>query len=71
MDELRFGLATLQEAYRDGLVEGSAPAAACVAAVDAIGDAAEALLRNPNELLLLQALLSKLPEIATASARRP
>src|SRR5207245_1587871 len=39
MDELRFGLATLQEAYRDALVEGSAPAPACLAAVAAIGDA--------------------------------
>src|SRR5205823_7138350 len=53
MDELRFGLATLQEAYRDALVEGSTSAGPCLDAVDAITDAAEALERNPNETLLL------------------
>jgi len=68
MDELRFGLATLQEAYRDALVEGRASAAGCLAAVDAIGEAAEALIRNPNELLLLQSLLVKLAPLATAPA---
>ncbi|MBV8161215.1 MAG: hypothetical protein JO265_09855 [Acidimicrobiia bacterium] len=61
MDELRFGLATLQQAYRDALVDGSGPTAGCLAAVDAIVEAAEALERNPNETLLLQALLLKLP----------
>ena len=65
MDELRFGLATLQEAYRDALVEAAAPAADCLAAVDAIGEAAEALIRNPNELLLLQSLLVRLPALDT------
>ncbi|MBV9411803.1 MAG: hypothetical protein JO148_09405 [Acidimicrobiia bacterium] len=60
MDELRFGLATLQQAYRDALVDGSGPTADCLAAVDAIVEAAEALERNPNEALLLQALLLKL-----------
>lgn len=49
-EELRFGLATLVGAYRTD------PAA--VAAVDA---AAEALTRNPNERLLLQHLLLRLP----------
>src|SRR5438270_3881890 len=63
MDELRFGLATLQQAYRDALVDGSGPTAACLAAVDAIVEAAEALERNPNETLLLQALLLKLPPL--------
>jgi hypothetical protein len=60
MDELRFGLATLQQAYRDALVDGSGSAAECLAAVDAITEAAEALERNPNETLLLQALLLRL-----------
>ena len=60
MDELRFGLATLQRAYRDALVDGSGPTADCLTAVDAIVEAAEALERNPNEALLLQALLLKL-----------
>ena len=63
MDELRFGLATLQQAYRDALVDGSGPTAGCLEAVDAIVEAAEALERNPNETLLLQALLLKLPPL--------
>jgi hypothetical protein len=63
MDELWFGLATLQQAYRDALVDGSGPTAGCLNAVDAIVDAAEALERNPNETLLLQALLLKLPSL--------
>ena len=63
MDELRFGLATLQQAYRDALVDGSGPARACLDAVDAIVEAAEALERNPSETLLLQALLLKLPSL--------
>jgi hypothetical protein len=63
MDELRFGLATLQQAYRDALVDGSGPTAACLTAGDAIVEAAEALERNPNETLLLQALLLKLPPL--------
>ena len=63
MDELWFGLATLQQAYRDALVDGSGPTAECLKAVDAIVEAAEALERNPNETLLLQALLLKLPPL--------
>jgi len=53
MDELRFGLATLQQTYRDALVDGSGPTGGCLRAVDAIVEAAEALERNPNETLLL------------------
>lgn len=64
--ELRFGLATLAGAYRDALA-GAGPAAAdptsCVAAVAAVDAAAEALTRNPNESLLLQALLLRLPSL--------
>ena len=63
MDELRFGLAILQQAYRDALVEGSGPTAGCLKAVDAVVAAAEALERNPNETLLLQALLLRLPPL--------
>ncbi|MBV9039688.1 MAG: hypothetical protein JOZ68_01705 [Acidimicrobiia bacterium] len=68
MDELRFGLATLQQAYRDALVDGSGPTAGCLAAVDAIVEAAEALERNPSETLLLQALLLRLPTIGAKRA---
>jgi DNA polymerase-3 subunit delta' len=70
-DELRSGLGVLAAAYRDllarsvdGSVDGSrghGRTAAYVAAVHRINDAAEALERNPNESLLLQALLWSLP----------
>jgi DNA polymerase-3 subunit delta' len=63
MDELWFGLATLQQAYRDALVDGSGPTAECLEAADAIVEAAEALERNPNEALLLQAMLLRLPSL--------
>jgi DNA polymerase-3 subunit delta' len=63
--ELRFGLATLAGRYRDALATGSAglDPRACVAAVVAIDAAADALPRNPNEPLLLQALLLGLPPL--------
>jgi DNA polymerase-3 subunit delta' len=62
MDELRSGLAVLAGSYRDALV--AAPerrAGQLVAAVHRIFAAIEALERNPNEKLLLQALLWALP----------
>lgn len=62
-DELRFGLATLAGVYRDALVADVADSGACVDAVRAIQGAAEALTRNPNESLLLQALLLRLPPV--------
>jgi len=65
-DELRFGLAMLSGAYRDALVAGSADARACADAVDALRVAAENLVRNPNETLLLQALLLRLPPLGPA-----
>lgn len=54
-DELRFGLATLSRAYRDRLVAGNDSGA--VDALQLIQTAAENLIRNPNESLLLQDLL--------------
>jgi DNA polymerase-3 subunit delta' len=60
MDELRFGLAVLEGAYRDALRAGAAPARACVAAISAIDAAARELLRNPTESLVLQALFLEL-----------
>jgi DNA polymerase-3 subunit delta' len=67
--ELRFGLATLAVAYRDELVrrpDGDG-ANALVRAVDDLTAANEALLRNPNEALLLQALLLRLPPLVPSS----
>jgi hypothetical protein len=59
---LRAGLATLAAHYRDRLASGvtGAEAARCVNAVAAIDTANEALIRNPNEVLWLQALLLRL-----------
>jgi DNA polymerase-3 subunit delta' len=54
-DELRFGLASLARTYRDRLVERHDPSA--VEALALIQTAAENLIRNPNEALLLQDLL--------------
>ncbi len=54
-DEMRFGLATLSRHYRDVLIEGpSGVADNALAAITHVGDA---MVRNPNESLLLQALL--------------
>jgi DNA polymerase III subunit delta' len=62
-DELRAGLATLAAVYRDRILQTpGAPAriSAALAAVGAIDATADALVRNPNEPLLLQALLLRL-----------
>jgi DNA polymerase-3 subunit delta' len=58
-DELRMGLATLAGAYRDRLVAGSAvpETRRTVLAMDALDRTAEALVRNPNEALLLESLM--------------
>ena len=63
-DELRFGLATLASVYRDRAGGGSSDVAAQLAAVDAILGVNEALIRNPNEVLLLQGLLVRLSALA-------
>ena len=55
--ELRFGLATMAATYRDAVAEASDPRPH-LAALDAIQEAADAWIRNPNELLLLQALVA-------------
>ena len=63
-DELRFGLATIAGVYGDALASGSpSDASACIEAVAAIQDAAEAMIRNPTESLLLQSLLLRLPPL--------
>ena len=64
-DELRSGLAVVAGTYRDALVNGTLhrPDAA-VTAVQRIHRAIDDFARNPNELLLLQALLIDLPSLS-------
>ena len=63
-DELRSGLAVIAGTYRDALVRNStARPDAAVHAVQRVHEALEALDRNPNETLLLQALLLDLPSL--------
>ena len=63
--ELRFGFAVLAERYRDDLagVAAGSPAVTTGAAgaIDRLRDATAALVRNPDEKLLLQNLLLHLP----------
>ncbi|MDQ3146152.1 MAG: hypothetical protein M3R01_04345 [Actinomycetota bacterium] len=66
--ELRFGLATLTATYRDALVcpdpaVNTGDAGAAMAAIESIATAQEHLLHNPNETLLLQSLLLRLPPL--------
>lgn len=68
-EELRAGLATVAVRYRDALVGADdAHARAIVAGLDALSAAGEAITRNPNEALLLQALLLRLPPLLPSSA---
>lgn len=65
IDELKAGLSTIAAAYRDRLVDG-APGRRGLEDADAVHrimEAIEHLDRNPNETLLLQALLLSLPPI--------
>jgi len=61
-DELRMGLGSLAASYRDELVVTSDPADS-LTGLAAIQEAAEALLHNPNEELLLLALALRLPSL--------
>jgi DNA polymerase-3 subunit delta' len=67
-DELRFGLATLAGVYRDALAAGEGDDRANIAAVAAIQSAAESMIRNPTEALLLQSLLLRLPPLRSRRA---
>jgi DNA polymerase-3 subunit delta' len=58
-DELRFGFAVLSERYRSGLADAADPTQA-LEALAALRDASEELVRNPNETLMLQALMLRL-----------
>jgi DNA polymerase-3 subunit delta' len=63
-DELRSGLGVLAGTYRDALVRATLTRPdAGVHAVARIHEAFEAMERNPNETLLLQALLLDLPSL--------
>ena len=62
-DELRSGLATLAAVYRDRLTAESGSARSAVEALGALRNTNEALVRNPNEPLQLQALLLKLSRL--------
>lgn len=63
-DELRAGLGVIAGVYRDALVAGGGPRPEqVVRAVHRVHAALEALDRNPNEALLLQALLLDLPSV--------
>ena len=59
-DELRFGLATLADYYRQHLADNRHGPDA-LAAITRIRDAHACLVRNPNEPLLLQSLFLSLP----------
>ncbi len=64
VDELRSGMAVIAATYRDALVQQRLPRPdAGVQAVHRIHRALDALDRNPNETLLLQALLLDLPSV--------
>ena len=66
-DELRFGMAALAGVYRDAMVTGGSVVvgrAGAMRAIRALDTAAESLIRNPNETLLLQGLLVALSEAA-------
>lgn len=60
--EVRFGLATLARRYREAIAAGDTRQG-LLDAVDRIRAAADALVRNPVEALLLQALFVRLPPL--------
>lgn len=61
-DELRMGLGALAATYRDEMAVSADPSR-YVAALDAIQETAERLIRNPNEELQLLALALELPSL--------
>ena len=62
-EELRFGLATLATRYREAIVAGD-DRRGLLDGIDALRHTQDALVRNPNEALALQALLLRLPSLA-------
>jgi DNA polymerase-3 subunit delta' len=71
-DELRAGLAELSRAYRDRAADQARDTSAhadarlhdLTKACDIVGSAAIELVRNPNEMLLLEALFLRLSELS-------
>jgi DNA polymerase III subunit delta' len=64
-DELRAGLAVLAGAYRERMADADAPRlTAWATALAAVEDAARELIRNPNETLMLEALLVRLSAVS-------
>lgn len=63
-DEIKFGMATMAARYRDSLPVATG---AALAGIEAIGDSHKAMERNPNETLLLHALLLRLPAMSDKS----
>jgi DNA polymerase-3 subunit delta' len=61
-EELRYGLAILAARYSDALFAGT-DGAALIAALAAIDRVGRALDRNPNETMLLESLLLRLPPL--------
>lgn len=59
-DEIKFGLATMAGRYRDELPSDPRTALEAIAAIE---DSHTSMERNPNETLLLHALLLALPEL--------
>ncbi len=69
-DELVAGLATIAGVYRDAIVAGTVTDVdEADAAVSRLHQAIEALIRNPNEDLLLQSLLWSLPPLSATKSR--
>ena len=62
VDELRLGLGALAAVYRDHMVV-AADRTESLAGLAAVQEAAEGIIYNPNEELLLLALASKLPSL--------
>ena len=61
--ELRFGFAVLAERYREELKPADPSSEHAADAIDRLRDASAALIRNPDEKLLLQNLLLHLPRL--------
>ena len=60
-EEIQFGLRVLARRYGRAVADGGGPE--MVAAVDRLREANDALVRNPNESLLLHNLFWNLPRL--------